>query len=417
MSRVLAVLCLVACTGSTEPGPPDPGSAPTPPSDADATAAAPSPPERALALAISRFTLEDGGVKTQPARLLFLGPDGRELATLDDPASNVFHKAIPWRGGLLTLGGAQARVVHWTRQGDGAGWDSAVLWQAAFGGTHDRMRDAELGDVDGDGQDEIVVATHDQGVVAVLDEVDGAWTATELSRTPDTFVHEIEVGDLDGDGTPEIYATPSQPNKSSGASQPGSIARFAHGPDGFTRTLVASFQDTHAKEILVTDLGAGPALYAVAEGVTGPGNALTRPVRILRLDPPSEGAEWTPVEAAALLGERQSRFLLSGDLDGDGTRELIATGMRTGLWRLDPKEDGTFTARQIDGSTGGFEHAAHLADLDGDGAPELYVASEPERGPRELRRYVWKDGRMRREILHTLEGDGIVWGIADVAWP
>lgn len=47
----------------------------------------------------------------------------------------------------------------------------------------------------------------------------------------------------------------------------------------------------------------------------------------------------------------------------------------------------------------GFEHAALLTDLDGDHVEELYVASD-EQG--ELRRYVWVNGRPRREVVRTI---------------
>lgn len=396
---MLVILGGMACTGGAAVVPEPPAA---------------TPPDRAFALVEARFLMKDAGVETLPARISFFAPDGRPIGHLDDAESNVFHKAIWWRDGLLTVAGEKARVLHWTPSE--TGWSPRVLWQAEFGGTFDRMRDIEIGDVDGDGADELVVATHDQGVVAVLDEAaDKSWSVTELSRIPNTFVHEIELGDLDGDGTPEIYATPSEPNRSSGVSQPGRVMRFAHTADGYDSRVIHTFEKTHAKEILVADLGAGPQLFAVAEGVTGPGGGLSEPVRILRLDPtPSEA--WTPVEVAALLGERQSRFLLAGDLDGSGTSSLIATGMTTGVWRLDPLEGGAMQAKQIDGSTGGFEHAAHLADLDGNGRPELYVASEPVGKPREVRRYAWTDGRLRREILHTLEGQGLVWGLSDLPW-
>lgn len=394
MSRwSFASVALLACTG----GPVQPAPAPVP-----------SGPAPALVVALARVEQPTPTeVKLLPARVLILR-EGREPEVVDDPASNVFHKAIPWRDGLLTIGGDAARVVHWT-PGEG-GWSPSVLWEPRFGGTHDRIRDVEEGDVDGDGRPELVVATHDQGVVAVGDEAeDGTWTWTELSRAPDTFVHEIELGDLDGDGTPEIYATPSEPNQSSGASQPGRVVRFVHGADGFVASDVIAWTDTHAKEILVADVGDGPALFALREGRIGPAGGLREPVAIVQLVPRADGT-WAEAPISQLAGERQARFLVAGDVDQDGAAELVATGMGTGVWLLDRGEAG-WRATQSDGSSGGFEQAAHLADLDGDGALELYVASEPADRPREIRRYRWSGGSFRRDIVHTLEGKGLVWGL------
>jgi hypothetical protein len=332
----------------------------------------------------------------------------------------VFHKVLPWRGGLLTIGAEKARVVHWTRAAANPSTAAAgaptprVLWETTFGGTFNRIRDIEEGDVDGDGASELVVATHDQGVIAVGDEVNGAWTWTEIRRSPNTFVHEIELGDLDGDGKVEIYATPSEPNAATGASQPGSVVRLAHGPSGFVAETVIAWTDTHAKEILVADLGGGPALFALREGRTGAGGALADPVAVVRLDPGEGG--YREMVLSSLPGESQARFLLAGDLENDGVRELVATGMETGVWRVERQGEG-FSAVQVDSSSGGFEQAAHLADLQGDGTVELYVASERSGKPRELRRYTWRPGgALSREILTTLEGQGLVWGISSGTW-
>ncbi len=71
------------------------------------------------------------------------------------------------------------------------------------------MRDAEVGDIYGDGMAAIAVATHDQGVVAVLrPDGSGTFSVEVFDRQRDTIVHEIELGDLDGDGVIEAYATP-----------------------------------------------------------------------------------------------------------------------------------------------------------------------------------------------------------------
>ena len=48
------------------------------------------------------------------------------------------------------------------------------------------MRDAEVGNIYGDGKPAIAVATHDQGVVAVLHrDASGQFKVEELDRQPD----------------------------------------------------------------------------------------------------------------------------------------------------------------------------------------------------------------------------------------
>jgi len=341
------------------------------------------------------FQTEAGRPVPRPAKLTILRTDGKHWVpeVLMDPESNVFHKAMPWRDGILTIGGTEARLDYWTKGPDGQ-WSPKVLFQHSWGGQFDRLRDIEIGDVDGDGKDEIVLATHDQGAVEVGDEnADGTWTFQEIDHHTDTFVHEIELGDLDGDGKLEIYATPSDRNRANLVSQPGGVVRYVYDPKTkhYDRTQLAHWDGSHAKEILVTDLGTGhDHLYASREGVTkkeGGAVKLVDPVRIIRLDPQPDGS-WKQT-IVATLQDQQCRFLVPGDVDHDGTVEIVAAGMKSGVYVLEPKDDGTFDPELIDGNSSGYEHATDIADLDGDGTPEIYVAADDQG---KLQRYEW-DGK------------------------
>ncbi len=385
----LAALALTAC-GPAEP--PAPKRAPN-----------------ALVLSLAQFVTQDGKSVPGPARLEFLTlEDGSwQTASLEDSESNVFHKAMvhPTADGpaLLTMAGSAAVVKSWRKSGSEL--ESTRLWREDFGGKFSRMRDAEVADLDGDGLVDIAVATHDQGVVAVLRATpSGDFSVEELDRKPDTFVHEIEIGDLDGDGVPEVYATPSEPNRLDGRPQSGQVVRYVparnEGP-----TVVADLGDRHAKEILVADVdGDGrDELYVSIEGhVGGPdGKQLLEPVEIRRYDadtPPGEGAR------IASLDDRLCRFLTAGDVDGDGQQELVAAAFSAGVWLLRPGSDprGEWKKQQIDADSRGFEHAALLTDLDEDGIDELYVASD---GHKEVRRYTWNGERLVRETIYRRPDD------------
>jgi hypothetical protein len=333
---------------------------------------------------------EDGSPKPLPARLGILTKRGSEWSSriLEDPDSNAFHKAMAYRssdgkGGILTLAGTKAMVKLWRPDGT-----SAVLWEADFGGKFSRMRDAEVGDVYGDGSMAIAVATHDQGVVAVLRPApDGSFSAEELDRQAETVVHEIELGDLDGDGTLEIYATPSAPNKLDGSPQPGSVVRYVPAKNE-GRVEVVALGERHAKEILADDLdGDGrDELYVSVEAVSG------GQVEIRRYD---AGTDPSAGKVVATLADRMCRFLTVGDVDGDGSREVVAAAHRSGLWLLRPSGD-RWTKDPIDSDSSGFEHASILADLDGDGRDELYVASDQQG---EVRRYSLTDEGWKHEVL------------------
>lgn len=357
---------------------------------------------------------DDGKPKPLPARLgLLTRQDGAwRYEIVEDEASNVFHKAMVFDPpgdagpGILTLGGTAAAVKLWRHQ-DGE-WSSETLWQEDFGGRFSRMRDGEVGDLLGEGTESLALATHDQGVVAVLHADGEGWVAEEMDRQAETIVHEIEIGDLDGDGTLEVYATPSALNKLDGSEQPGEITRYVPAAGG-EREVVVPLGNRHAKEILVTDMdGDGKdELYASVEAVSG------GQVEIRRYLAAEDGGVTDGV-VIATLDDKLSRFLTAGDVDGDGALEIVATGKTSGVWLLRPPAEGTeWTKTSIDTESAGFEHAALLTDLDGDGRDELYVASDDDD---ELRRYVWVDGQPVRDVIHRWD-DGLsrfTWNLMPV---
>jgi len=376
-----------------------------------------------LLLAYSQFQVVDGKAtaKPGPARLDLLTYEGGawKTETVEDAQSNVFHKAmvINPRGqapGILTLGGSGAYVKLWRR--DKGKLRPSTLWNAEFGGKFDRMRDAEVADLYGDGTPAIAVATHDQGVVAVLRQRVNKWKVERIDQKPDTFVHEIEIGDLDGDGTLEVYATPSEPNKLDAESQHGEVVRYVP-KNGRGPTIVADLGKRHAKEIYVGDVdgdGADELYVAVEALTTGSGSSLeiVEPVEIRRYD-----ADTAPDARViiATIPDRLCRFLTVGDVDGDGKKEMVAASFSKGLWLLRPGKDpkSEWGVESIDRDSGGFEHAALLADLDRDGKDELYVAADVQG---ELRRYVWVRGRPKREVIHArdIPMSRMTWNIMPV---
>lgn len=424
-----ALLTLAACTGAEAPeaGPAgDKGAKAGKAGKAKSEAPAYTPLQQAIegapapAILLSQaWFLKDanGKPKPGPARLQIWrkGAEGWQATLLEDGESNVFHKALPTDAGLLTIAGEKAMLKRWAHAA--GAWSSETLWTKSWGGKFNRLRDIEVGDVDGDGKDEWVIATHDGGVIAVVNpgENGAPPEIIELDAKPDTFVHEIEIGDVDGDGKKEFFATPSDRNQAN-ASQAGEIVAYRWNGTTYVRSLVDGGAETHAKEVLATDLdGDGKSeLFGVLEAETDAAKQVKTPVRVRQYTPQPDGT-FTHTDIAT-INDRQTRFLVAGDFDGDGQTELVAAAMKTGLYLLDPTPGAkgaptTWAATVIDPVSSGFEHATIAADVDGDGRPELIVAADDQR---ELKLYRWNTEKKAfdKELLGRLQGDTITWNIA-----
>ncbi len=390
---------------------------------ASAKPATPDDLPRALVLALSAFAAREPGAEGMPvplpAELEFVVRRGGEwvVTKMTDPDSNVFHKAMAYETpdgslALLTGGGSKAIVKLWKKEGGRL--VSRTLWEKDFGGRFSRIRDMEVGDIDGNGSNVIVVATHDQGVVAVIRPKNGRYEVEELDAEKDTFVHEIELGDVDGDGIVEIYATPSEPNRLDGSPQSGRVVRYVPGK-GEGRVVVADLGDRHAKEILVDDIDGNGTdeLYVVVEGQKNPdGPGLLHRTEVWRYEadtPPDRGV------VVAELDDRLGRFLTPSDLDGDGKKEIVAALFQKGVWWLRPGSDPTkpWRKKAIDRRSSSFEHAAIATDLDGDGVQELYVASDNDKA---LRRYVWNGRRLVKDEIYKRKDDRsiLTWNIMPI---
>lgn len=217
-----------------------------------------------------------------------------------------------------------------------------------------KYHDQAVGDVDGDGELEIVFASQGSGVVGYFDIPDDP----RVSPWPDESLHIIAedltleglaVADLDGDGENEILAGPNI---------------FKRGADGAWARTALPVKVDPATCVAVGDLtGNGLPDIVLSEGELNS-------ARVVWLRAPN----WEP----SLLGEGffHAHSLELADFDGNGRLDIFVGEM--GL-------HGYATAREVifrNQGDGSFKmevvghlptHCGRVADLTGNGLPDIVV--------------------------------------------
>jgi fibronectin type 3 domain-containing protein len=239
-----------------------------------------------------------------------------------------------------------------------------------------------IGDVDGDGKPDLIVANFSGNTVSVLrnTSTSGSITASSFAAKVDfttgTYPKSIAINDVDGDGKPDLIVANFSGNTVSvlkNTSTPGSITASSFAP----------------KIDFIT--GSEPICVAIGD-VDGDGkpdlvvtNGNSNTVSVLRNT--STYGSITASSFAAKVDFATGSVpedIAIADLDGDGKPDLVTNGRDNTTSQFlsvfkNTSMPGIITASsfapKVDFMTGSFPQGVAVGDLDGDGNPDLVVTN------------------------------------------
>jgi hypothetical protein len=329
-----------------------------------------------------------------------------QFSSFDDPDSDSYSMAMDFRPvagepGILTLGANRAMLKLWHPASENTG-----SLEIDLGGFGRGIADIQVAPLLGTDHP-VIVAGVGGAVVLLKPNTDGAYAIEQLERDDAVIVTRLQIGDLTGDGVSEIYSARRLAKAVSAHSEFQTLLRYVPA-DGKDQTPVSrDLQRKLVDEFLVDDVDGDGLDELYASAVDREEYAYRdeeRVVKVLRYDEGLESAPSGVGFAIATIPDQGCRYLASGDVDGDGHKELVAVGLVTGAWLLRHVGELGFdwSLEQVDPDSEGSIHAAVLADLDEDGADEFYTADD---SGNKVIQYRWHDGVAVRNVIHTYTVD------------
>lgn len=258
---------------------------------------------------------------------------------------------------IITADGREGVNVVWFKNPrPGSAASAAGAWaRHPIIAAGDWVKDVEVADFDGDGRNDVALRTRHALMIA-FQSANGGWQTVGLPNVP-LGEEGMTSGDVDADGKQDLVVCGQWLRNPGGAAarDAGNWKSYDVGPfDAAFKAVVVDIDHDGRPEILTSSSEgtADVAWYRADAGPAGP---------------------WSRHVIAA--GVHGAHTLQAADMDGDGTIDVVVGQMHTTAARelsIYFNNDGRAESwdREVIDNVG--LHNGVVADIDGDGAPDIY---------------------------------------------
>lgn len=313
----------------------------------------------------------------------------------------------------VTPAGAPCYVVAYRQ--DGKSWQP----QPVYGDlpSVNFIRSMAIGDLDGDGCDEIVIGTRPNGALVLIDRALSDYSAEVIDskqQAADSNIREVTIGDF-GAGQLDIFTTAARSNTRPKGdhnpdikweSVPGHIFRQHKANGHWQRTAIEDHGGvTHSRVLRTGVLAGAQRVVSCSVGVHDVERQCIDPEPVLRMHTLRPDGTVTGEIIGVLEKSIMCRSMAIGDIDGDGENELVV-GTRslafgdhgkTFLYAYKYDQSSAKWIRTIIDTSEplGFRSLV-LANLDDDGQLAV-IASDDGKG--QIKAYRFRDGAWQAEVI------------------
>jgi hypothetical protein len=242
-----------------------------------------------------------------------------------------------------------------------------------------------IGDVNGDGIPDLVVANESKegnsngSVGVLLGNGDGTFQKDVAYRSGGWPARSVAIGDVNGDGKPDLVVVSECADQGHCTTEDGVVGVLLGNGDGTFKPVVKYDSGGDApSSVAIADVnGDGrPDVLVVnyCQSINNCNNGTVNGTVEVLLNSGTGGFQRSSYE----LGGPYGTSVVVADVNGDGKPDLLATnacGDRSCVSVLLGNGDGTFQAAQVYDAGGSTATGLAVADLNGDGKPDLAVAN------------------------------------------